>query len=78
MAAIIGGVLGLLTATLYHVLHDHSGFTRDDLLSHFIPQMVASTVIGGAFFGAAAVIRNRITRGEKSRRTAVPTERQRR
>jgi len=70
IAAVTGGVLGILVATAYHVLHDHSQLPFADVLPHFIPQLIAGCVCGVLIFAGAAVAHDRKIR--RKDRTSSP------
>ena len=66
IAASTGGVLGILAATTYHVLHDHSQLPFADVLPHFIPQLIAFCVGGALVFAGAAVLHDRKRQARRS------------
>jgi len=69
IAAASGGVLGILAATAYHVLHDHSRLPSAELIPHFIPQLIAGCVGGALVFGWAAVVHERKNRSNDRTRS---------
>lgn len=62
LAAACGGVLGILAATAYHLLHDHSRLASTDVLPHFLPQLIAGCVAGALVFGWAVAAHDRKAR----------------
>jgi hypothetical protein len=59
IAAALGGVLGILATTAYHLLHDHSWLPPAALLPHFLPQLVAGCAGGALVIGWAALAYDR-------------------
>ena len=66
IAAVSGGVLGMVVARAYHVLHDHSRLPFEDLLPHFIPQLITGGVGGALVMSWAAAIHERKRRAGRS------------
>jgi hypothetical protein len=66
IAAMSGGVLGMMVATANHLLHDHSRLPFADLLPHFIPQLITGGVGGALVIGWAAVIHDRKRQARRS------------
>ena len=64
-----GAVLGILAATAYHVLHDHSRLAFADVVPHFIPQLIAGGVSGALVLGWAAVVHDRKNRRREGTRS---------
>jgi len=59
IAAATGGVLGMMVATAYHLLHDYSRLPSAGLLPHFTPQLIAGGTGGALVIGWAAVFHDR-------------------
>jgi hypothetical protein len=66
IAAVSGGVLGIMVATANHLLHDHSRLPFADLLPHFIPQLITGGVGGALVIGWAAVMHERRRQARRS------------
>ena len=66
IVVVLGGVLGMMMATAYHLLHDHTGLPSRDLLAHFIPQLISGCVGGALVLGSAAVVHNRKRQARRS------------
>ena len=70
IAAASGAVLGIVVATAYHVLHDHSQLPFADVLPHFLPQLIAGCVGGALLLGWAAVAHDRKSRRKDRTRSS--------
>jgi hypothetical protein len=66
IAAVSGGVLGMMVATANHLLHDHSRLPFAGLLPHFIPQLITGVGGGALVIGWAAVIHDRKRQARRS------------
>ncbi|WP_114946651.1 hypothetical protein [Microvirga calopogonii] len=60
MAAVVGFMAGIVLATIHHFTHDHSGYTPDSLVAHFLPHLVATVSICAFLFALATTILNRL------------------
>ena len=62
IAIVIGSMLGILAATAYHLLHDHSQYAPAELVQHFIPELVAFAAGGALLSAIIAVVFNYMKR----------------
>jgi len=77
IAAASGAVLGVVVATAYHVLHDHSQLPFADVLPHFLPQLIAGCIGGALLLVWAAVAHDRQSRSkDRTRSPGSQSERQ--
>ena len=62
MAAVLGFMTGIFVATIYHLSHDHAGYTPAALGEHFVPRLIATVSACALLFALAAAIHNRLMR----------------
>jgi cbb3-type cytochrome oxidase subunit 3 len=62
MAAALGFLTGVFVATIYHLSHDHSAYSPDALIEHFVPQFIRAATACALLLAFAAVILNRLRR----------------
>jgi hypothetical protein len=62
LAAIMGIVTGIFIAIAWHFSHDHAGYTPDELVWHFVPQLIAATMGFAILSAGAATVWNRLKR----------------
>ena len=62
LAATMGTVTGIFIATAWHFSHDHVGYSPDELVSHFVPYLIAATAGFAVLFAIAATVWNRLKR----------------
>jgi hypothetical protein len=67
LAAAIGVVTGVCIATIFHWSHDQPSYTFEELIGHFLPQVITFMMVLALLFVVAAI-------GWNQRKTREPSE----
>jgi hypothetical protein len=62
MVAVLGFMMGIFVATIYHFSHDHTGLSPEELVRHFIPRLLGVVTGCTTLSVLAATAHNRLKR----------------
>jgi len=58
LLVVLGTVVGIFIATIWHLSHDHRHLLREEVRWHFVPELLVAMVAGATLFGGVSVIRS--------------------